>query len=46
MRWCSDNQRDPDIDASAEDFHDAMDLIVDVIVIDSELDLDPELNAQ
>jgi hypothetical protein len=48
ITWCSSNGRDPDADASAEDFHDAMDLILDVTVVDSELDLDTEaeLSAQ
>ena len=46
--WCHQNGQDPAADATAEAFFDAMDLLQDVIVVDSELDLDTEaeLNAQ
>jgi hypothetical protein len=40
--WCTDNQRDPNTDSAAEDFFDAMDLLQDVIVVESELDQDIE----
>lgn len=46
--WCALNGSDPAADTTAEAFFDAMDLLQDVIVIDSDLDLDTEaeLSAQ
>lgn len=46
--WCAHNGQDPESDATAEAFFDAMDLLQDVIVVESELDQDieSELNEQ
>ncbi len=46
--WCAQNQQDPMADTAAEAFFDAMDLLQDVIVVESELDQDTEaeLNEQ
>jgi hypothetical protein len=48
LGWCAQNALDPESDATAEAFFDAMDLLQDVIVVESELDQDieAELNAE
>jgi hypothetical protein len=48
LGWCAQNALDSESDATAEAFFDAMDLLQDVIVVESELDQDieAELNAE